>query len=107
MNSGKMVKWVENKGFGFLRMEGNFNDVFVHISAFGRIPRSPRVGDIVEVKKLIEENGKMKVTEANIQGLKAIPDRKRSNGSTRKISIAAAIVVAVAIAVVVVMKLQG
>lgn len=109
MTSAKIVKWVDNKGFGFLRMEGNFNDVFVHISAFGRIPRTPRVGDMVQVKNVLEENGKTKVTEATIVGLKSLPYRKSPSQFARsqrlKISIAAAVVLGLGIAFVLVTKL--
>lgn len=78
MTSAKIVKWVENKGFGFVRIDGNQNDVFVHISAFGRIPRSPKVGDVVKVESLEEENGKTRVAKGKIQGLAQIPSRKQS-----------------------------
>lgn len=74
MASGKIIKWIEDKGFGFIRIEGEQGDVFVHISAFGRIPRSPKVGEPVEIDALSEENGKKKATRARIPGLVSQPN---------------------------------
>lgn len=103
MTSAKIVKWVENKGFGFVRIDGNQNDVFVHISAFGRIPRSPRVGDMVKVESLEEEKGKTRVAKGKIQGLAQIPNRKQSRilfgRVTRRMAIQGAVAAALVIAV--------
>lgn len=85
MASGKIIKWVEDKGFGFIRIEGEQGDIFVHISAFGRIPRSPKVGEPVEIDAFSEENGKKKATRARIPGLVPQPNftPKRGSGPSR------------------------
>lgn len=85
MASGKIIKWIEDKGFGFIRIEGEQGDIFVHISAFGRIPRSPKVGEPVEIDALSEENGKKKATRARIPGLVPQPNfiSKRRSGPSR------------------------
>jgi len=83
MTTGKIVKWVENKGFGFLRVEGVRSDVFVHTSAFGRIPRSPKVGEQVEILEWKEDRGKRKVTQAKIAGLTPLPSRREFKRKTQ------------------------
>ena len=86
MASGKIIKWVEDKGFGFIRIEGAQGDIFVHISAFGRIPRAPKVGEPVEIDAFAEENGKKKATRARIPGLLPQPNftSKRRTGQSRR-----------------------
>lgn len=69
MTTGKIIKWVDDKGFGFIRVEGQPSDVFVHISAFGRLPRAPKVGEGVEINVLSNDNGKVKAVRARIPGL--------------------------------------
>lgn len=69
MTTGKIIKWVDDKGFGFIRVEGQPSDVFVHISAFGRLPRAPKVGEGVEIDVLSNDNGKVKAVRARIPGL--------------------------------------
>ncbi|MDO8825643.1 cold shock domain-containing protein [Methylophaga sp.] len=44
---GKLIKWKDDRGFGFILCEHNQQEVFVHISAFpGSSPR-PKVGEML------------------------------------------------------------
>jgi len=44
---GKIARWFEYRGFGFIDVEGRKNDIFVHTSDVKGIS-SPTVGDTVE-----------------------------------------------------------
>jgi cold shock CspA family protein len=44
---GKIVRWNNDRGFGFISAENNKSDVFAHISQFKKGYRSPKVGDSV------------------------------------------------------------
>ena len=44
---GTIAKWFNYRGFGFIDVEGQENDVFVHTSDLQGIS-SPEVGDTVE-----------------------------------------------------------
>lgn len=46
-NHGNLVRWNEDRGFGFVRTAQGHEDVFVHISAFPRDGRRPSVGELV------------------------------------------------------------
>jgi len=74
--TGKIVKWNAEKGFGFIRSESTPKDIFVHRSAFGRIPRRPQVGDTIYMDEIIEDAGKRKVTRARILGVTPVAGKK-------------------------------
>ncbi|MCY7295592.1 cold shock domain-containing protein [Alteromonas sp. a30] len=45
---GKIVRWEDNRGFGFIKSAEHEKEVFIHISKFKRGDRRPKVGDVVE-----------------------------------------------------------
>ena len=50
---GTLIKWNEDRGFGFIRLAKDDSEVFVHISAFPRDGVRPRVEELIsfEVEK--------------------------------------------------------
>jgi cold shock CspA family protein len=42
---GTLVKWNEDRGFGFIRTRDSGIEIFVHVSAFPRNGRRPQIGD--------------------------------------------------------------
>ena len=42
---GTLVKWNEDRGFGFIKTRDSGIEIFVHISAFPRSGRRPQIGD--------------------------------------------------------------
>ena len=65
---GILVRWVEDKGFGFIKPEKGANDIFIHISALKGMSRKPIVGDVIHYQISIAESGKTCVINANIGG---------------------------------------
>jgi len=47
LQKGILSDWNDQKGFGFVRVNGKGADVFVHISAFGAHARRPQDGDLI------------------------------------------------------------
>jgi uncharacterized membrane protein YsdA (DUF1294 family)/cold shock CspA family protein len=45
--NGRLVKWDDDRGFGFIEADGTREQVFVHIKAIGEIATRPRLGDRV------------------------------------------------------------
>ncbi|PKG82774.1 cold-shock protein [Colwellia sp. 75C3] len=52
---GKIVRWNDDRGFGFISAKNNKSDVFAHISQFKKGYRSPRVGDSVNFQVTMEK----------------------------------------------------
>ena len=76
---GTLKKWFEEKGFGFIAPDKGSNDIFIHISSFGRdISRRPEVGDTIFYYITSDKKGKTKAVDALIEGaVPAKPTRMR------------------------------
>lgn len=90
--TGTIAAWKDDRGFGFIRTESNNkeDDVFIHISSLNNMSRRPRVGDVIHYD-LIEENGKIKASNAIIEGVEPFHDTEK-NCNTLLIVLVTAIV---------------
>jgi uncharacterized membrane protein YsdA (DUF1294 family)/cold shock CspA family protein len=61
---GTVTKWDDDRGFGFVRIEGNPSDVFLHISALGDTRRRPLVGDQVSFDLGQDNQGRLRAEQA-------------------------------------------
>lgn len=61
---GKLVKWNDDRGFGFIQPEDHNQEVFLHISD---LDRSPRIGDIIHYQTIPGRNGKPRACFATLQ----------------------------------------
>lgn len=52
---GKISRWFDYRGFGFIDVEGQEKDIFVHTSDI-EAPATPQVGDTVEFE--VQESDK-------------------------------------------------
>jgi cold shock CspA family protein len=55
---GTLVKWNDDRGFGFVALPQSHEEVFVHISAFPRDGVRPRVGEIVSFEVRAGSDGR-------------------------------------------------
>ena len=68
-HQGRLERWNDNRGFGFIHPERDSRDVFVHISAFkNRLSRRPRVGDVILYEIHTEQDGRVRAVNAMIEG---------------------------------------
>jgi cold shock CspA family protein len=44
---GKLTKWNDKRGFGFIQPEDKSQEIFLHISELKDLTRRPQVGDII------------------------------------------------------------
>lgn len=56
---GKLSKWNDERGFGFIEPASGTTEVFVHISAFPRDGVRPRIGEVVSFE-LEQHDGKQR-----------------------------------------------
>ena len=69
IHKGRLERWKEDKGFGFIRPEHSQVDVFIHISALSNSPRRPVVGDMIYYQLHVDNDGKIKAVNARIEGV--------------------------------------
>ena len=68
-----MTRWIEDKGFGFIRPDDSGKDVFVHIRDFGGISRQPKVGDVIRYQPAHDGAGKYRAADVSIEGVSRLP----------------------------------
>jgi cold shock CspA family protein len=76
---GRLKRWIDDKGFGFIEAENGKREIFIHISALKRMSRRPAVGDMINYQIHIDNDGKNRAVNAKIEGVAEIPQVKRKN----------------------------
>ena len=69
MLKGKLIRWNDDKGYGFIRLESESRDIFIHISALNHLSRRPVVNDIILFDIQTDNNRKPKAINARIDGV--------------------------------------
>jgi len=72
IKKGTLVRWIDEKGFGFIKPENGKDDVFIHISALKGISRKPIIGDLIHYQISSDSNGKTRAVNAKIEGLEQV-----------------------------------
>lgn len=68
IEKGKLIRWLDEKGFGFIKPENGKNDLFIHISAI-KSNRKPIIGDTILYEIDFDATGKPRATNAIIEGV--------------------------------------
>ncbi|MGJ0486003.1 MAG: cold shock domain-containing protein [Methylomicrobium sp.] len=67
--TGKLVRWIDDKGFGFIKPATGGKDIFIHISALRGMSRPPKVGDTLHYQTEADASGKLRAIHARIEGV--------------------------------------
>lgn len=51
---GKVIKWLDDKGYGFVNADGSSEQIFVHISAFPKGQERPNIGELITFEIAID-----------------------------------------------------
>lgn len=79
---GTLVKWNDERGFGFIAVASGNEEVFVHLLAFPRDGQRPQVGELVSFEIQWGADGKRKAQHVQRPGQPA-GDGRRRTGSGR------------------------
>ena len=60
---GKLIRWNENRGFGFIKSSDINDDIFIHISELETMSRRPLVNDVIYFSVIKDKSGKKKSSE--------------------------------------------
>ncbi len=72
MHKGKLKKWKDERGFGFIKSEDGNEEVFLHIPELKNSTRRPQVGDTIYYH-VVAENDKLRACNASILGVSNKP----------------------------------
>mgnify|MGYP000485750380 CR=1 FL=1 len=81
---GKLIKWDEDKAFGFIVPNGGGDHVFIHKSAFSNRQRTPQIKDIITFSIARDKQGRYCADEATFSGEKL---KKKQAKNVSKFSI--------------------
>ncbi len=86
---GKLIKWNDERGFGFIQVNSRQPQIFIHISALKDSKRRPQVGDNIQYS-ITHKKGKIRACHASIVGVNvqkkipSSPSKKRPSKSKRR-----------------------
>lgn len=81
---GKLIKWDNEKAFGFIAPNGGGEHIFIHKSAFSNRQRTPQIKDIITFSITKDNQGRYCADEATFSGEKL---RKKQAKSASQFSI--------------------
>jgi uncharacterized membrane protein YsdA (DUF1294 family)/cold shock CspA family protein len=71
LRSGKLIKWKDDRGFGFIQPDDGSREVFLHISALKDVTRRPQQNDTIYYYTVVESDGKVRAYDAFISGARS------------------------------------
>ncbi len=87
LSKGQLVKWNDDRGFGFIKSSDGKEEIFLHISEIVAIGRRPKVGDAVFYTLGTGKNGKTCAVSVSIQGVASAsssPSRNKAVAASHK-----------------------
>lgn len=67
---GNLKKWKDDRGFGFIAIPQQSNEIFVHISEFPKDGVRPTVGEPLSFEMKNDKNGKKRAIRIEREGTK-------------------------------------
>ncbi|MCF6253844.1 MAG: cold shock domain-containing protein [Thiomicrorhabdus sp.] len=95
--TGKLKRWNEAKGFGFIGTEEGQRDIFIHISDLKGMSRRPLVGDTIHYQVKIQNDGKNRAINARIDGVDVLPSHKPKKANNNQLFLGLALVAVIVI----------
>jgi cold shock CspA family protein len=71
--SGRLTKWNDERGFGFIQPVDKGQTVYLHISELKNSTRRPQLNDTIYYYVIAEEDGKLRADNAFILGARKKP----------------------------------
>ena len=83
---GKIVRWIEDRAFGFIQEPTTGVEIFAHISVFEIQNPPPKVGEMVSFETKFNDD-KGRTEAANVVYLNRSPLKVVKNSSTKRNSV--------------------
>ncbi len=66
---GRLVRWNDTQGNGYIESKQLDEDVFIHISSLKHMSRPPRLNDVIYFRTQRDKKGQLSAKDANIYGV--------------------------------------
>ncbi|MEQ9668262.1 DUF1294 domain-containing protein [Coleofasciculus sp. G2-EDA-02] len=76
-HKGQLTVWKDERGFGFIKPDNGDQDVFLHITGLKNPNRRPQVDDIILYQVTVDNKGKLRASNAVIEGTASQPSPKQ------------------------------
>jgi uncharacterized membrane protein YsdA (DUF1294 family)/cold shock CspA family protein len=90
---GKMTRWNDEKGFGFVTPRSGGKQVFVHITAFSNRKRRPELNELVTYALSADKDGRPCAVRATLPGDRLPKKTKRKKASLSPVGAALFLVI--------------
>jgi cold shock CspA family protein len=70
---GKLIRWKDDRGLGFIKSSDINGDIFIHISELETKSRKPLVNDVIYFSVVKDKSGKKRAVNAKIKGVPVKP----------------------------------
>ncbi len=107
LHKGQLTTWKDDRGFGFIKPSDGSKEVFLHISALKGSGRRPKVGDTILYELTTETNGKVRASNASIEGIAPRSLPKKQKGKSYRLLQSVITVAVMAIIALLAMELRG
>lgn len=99
---GKLLKWDNEKAFGFIAPNGGGDDVFIHKTAFSNGKRTPQINELITFSIAKDKQGRYCANDATYSGEKL---KKKQAKNVNKFSIILSILFLMSLPIAVVTEL--
>lgn len=79
LRRGQLIKWKDDRGFGFIQPADGSQEVFLHISELKDVSRRPIAGDTIYYHVIPAQDGKTRACNAFILGARLKPTSSSSS----------------------------
>ncbi|MCW5312623.1 DUF1294 domain-containing protein [Nostoc sp. KVJ3] len=67
LHKGQLIRWNDDRGFGFIQPDDGSQEVFLHITALKDVNRRPQIGDFICYQLTASKDGKVRAYNASIE----------------------------------------
>lgn len=94
---GTLIKWNDDRGFGFVELPQSREEIFVHISAFPRDGVRPRIGETVSFEVRPGPDGRKRAEQIVRPGGRTASQRRNAPPRTRRSNLVGSLLTGIAV----------
>jgi len=94
---GTLIKWNDDRGFGFVALPQSHEEIFVHISAFPRDGVRPRIGETISFEVRAAPDGRKRAENVERPNAREASGKRETSARVRRSSSMGSLLAAAAV----------